>query len=1544
MAAPQKVIPYKGIELDNNELDMDEFKAYFIRNLDFEVNDNSRIAQDHGSNAYEFTPLEANTKYSDLDLPAGMNYVVGFHYVPELNHGFVFGWNSNNDHFIYRINGNNGSFDMVSVSSCWNFKLDPKHFICLSRATHSIVKRLNPVTDVNEDIVYITTTDNDNDLRFFCPEDLIATDSFSLSIPYFTRKPSYDERCNWFNLGVPSPMDCIGMTPVSRDVDDEEDQAKQTTINYKGYQFRLRNIDQYNRPSEYGIISDTFFNVIGNSCIASSSGISRCWRLKFSAGNPLVNQIQINFRNCIGNVKGQSLTTDWYRHTTINKYNDCQDKNWWEREIANPWLEKYMFEIGSGATPEEAKATTDKLNLLKYNAIDHTFEYTFCSDKDCVPIDVDLTNRLENPLALKASTVFPLGNGHAVGRLTKGFEPLDCAELDKVVYGVELPSDDLCTNIKNRKIVIYAVIFSPNNDVPTDLRYKNGSVIFSHTDCPDNNGIAYDQVLPKDQEGIIGHLKGTDYYCISKQYKYNFFTTDLSYTGLRYREETNGGIFGVIGDIPVQKWEFNVPPGKYRFHLSSHKDSPQDDYKNTSTNFIGLTSLDVNNIGNLVNEQRELIIDVCTDDYELKATPIMIWDLTNVGSNGCTRASDAASAITGYLREDDTENRPISKAVFRTSQDADVYKCTHTDHNGYYFATRQGRLLKGFLYGYKNCIANQLLATTRETRDQPKWWHRFDILHAYTKTSGGTYPTKDRVIAKGKIVLCSDSNVGVPGVIVNLTNAGVTYTDQNGEYRIPMHDLGAGGIRTEQIIISQRPGCQILACQDDCVYCFENKFVSTTPCGPAERIVSVTNYTVRVSYKENKGPKMGGRNGIAMFLHDWMGRRSFAQTNEEHYVDIPSFQLTKKYGFSRITFNLNGALFPQWVRKVTFGVTDNLNWDDDLTWVAERIQFIDNTGKTNTAAPTQIRLYYESLNEYNKQNDYSTNTAWQFLTTENESVQGDIVEFLAKSDGTPYDKKVTALVKYNKEGRYIQIDYSDDLSDLKDGTLIKLIRPKNCEVEQFYYEVCPSIDVINGVAQVQQGYINYFDSYILSRQIPVPVAKSGTTTNEDGEIIDTETSENQIVPYPFFFEHHSPSDTWGAYCRNKGRVGVKNPHERQRLLRMDIDVSNVLANDGVLNGLHFFDEKDSIRFDEQEWGGIVLCIPEINTILVLCEYDNFITSWNDDSVRVDPATGQIVANPASQRFSRPERKIGNNFGCQLDDINTVRKKEGQIMFLDSSKAAIVAHNYAEAVDVTLSTDTKGGYKSYIAALVNHISNWNRENPNNKKYTHAVIDPKTNKYLFTHATIKQSSVDYINNSKEWDVTKCDTIAIDIYTKALRHFASFVPEYYGAMERDRYGQQLISFRIGEAYRHHEMNYSESIYNRFYGVDVDKVIEVVYNIDREKVKKYLWSEVYCKQHLFYIDRVVTESGQLSRLMPLWWERREKFFSADFKCDLNTIADTNLVTETGVNKLLDGDLLYGRWLRARYVGVSAAKNAYCELSALVAFMVGSEKSGLKS
>ncbi len=426
MPVGQKIMPYKGVELDNNELNIDEMRAVFLKNLTHDVNDNARISTDQGANAYSWTPLESNQRYCNLNLPDGRNYCVGFFYAREINQAFVWGWNSNGQHFIYRINGDPGNCQMVLVNPCLKLTLDPRYFIAEARCAVQIVSRFNKVTGIFDKIAYIIYTDAKEDQKFLCPDDLIATNGYDpINFPYFETNDPDCDRCTWYNLGRPTPMGCLSVTPIARDPEDEEDRTKANLINYAGWQFRVKFFDQYNRGTEHGIISDQFFNQIGNSCLSNSSGLPRCLRLRFPAGCPLDNQIQISFRKNSGKGKGFPVDPDWYRFTLFNKYNDCETNNWWERTINNPWQVEYDQQISDGASPTEAEEAAYAKGLMRYHPSDNTFEYTFCADKECAPIPVDETNRVENPLPLNSGTVFSLKKSIALGRNRRGFEPMD---------------------------------------------------------------------------------------------------------------------------------------------------------------------------------------------------------------------------------------------------------------------------------------------------------------------------------------------------------------------------------------------------------------------------------------------------------------------------------------------------------------------------------------------------------------------------------------------------------------------------------------------------------------------------------------------------------------------------------------------------------------------------------------------------------------------------------------------------------------------------------------------------------------------------------------------------------------------------------------------------------------------------------------------------------------------------------------------------------------------------------------------------------------
>lgn len=1502
MAINQKAIPYKGTDYDSNENFIEEFKAFFMKNVTNSTNSNPGSTISEGDNMNAFTPLESNTLYCAVTLPAGANYACGFKYFKSVNQGFVCVHNSNGDHLIYRLKCDTGTCEIVYKKSCLNFQLVPGNFIGESRMSLETTCRFNKVTGLDEQVLYLILVDDYNDQRMICVEDAIATNSFDpVLFPYFSVVDGNCNPCYNINLGLAQNLDCIGITPVPRPVPGDPGYAADSllpnkTVN-KGWQFRIKYTDVWKRGAEHGVISEKYIPVVGGACITGSDGLPRCFKLIFKAGCPIVDKIAVEFRNCNGNVKGLSVESDWFEYDIINKYNDCDDVNWWERTIA-----------------------TDPNQGWTYNALNNTIEYIFCANKDCKPLPVNETNRNENYLPLTSGGVAPLNKGISLSKNTRNFEPLHCDELDKVEFTVEPPvSTAGCQNNKLRKVVIYGVLYSFYNDAIVNLRYRDNKIVWGVADCPNNNPFAYHQTLPiaadgTKQEGIIGYMAGTKHYVISKQYVYNHNT------GLEHAVPIGGGVPGRT----VQRWEFDLPPGKYVFRVASHLSLPTDDYQKTSTNVFGQTSWGA--MGFVGTQAKEIMIDACAGDVEIKAEPLLIYDLTRTGNKG--GCGNASNVTTGYIYEDEIEKRPIELAIVAPNQGS--IASFYTDHNGYYFAASKDRGIQTTIRGRKNC-AYVNLAVGSISYDTAGSWHKHDVLYAYHGASA--YLSKDRATVKGKVVLCSDNTIGVAGVAVVLTNGAAGITGTDGFFRIPAHDKGNSATRNDNIVYSQNGTCIIMACGVDCDFCMLNANVTIPACTGTDRVITVANRQVNINGYNKKGPHMGGRYGIGVVLHDWLGRETYVQIREHHYVNIPSLQQTLVYDYSKIFFDITGLVLPLWVKRLSFFITDNLNEDDWMTWVAERVTYVDNTGKLNNAAPTKIRLYYESLAEYNKQGDLSTNTVWDFIAADEKTrITGDYIEFLANGDGVIFPKIIREPVTYDKIGTFLTVPYSEDLKLLKDGALIKLIRPKNCEVKQFYYELCPMIYVVNGVPQTLTGELKFFDSFLLTRQIPVPVTISvvnGTVT--------TSVTENQLRNYPFLFEHPSPSDFWGDHCHTRGRVSVENDLQNKQCRNTEICVGKALTLDNLVNGLNYFDSDDAVVFDEQEWGSITAHFSDVGQVLVICRNKNFMVPFNDTNIKVD-AQGKVYAPSAADRFGRPQKISGGDYGIDQFDINTLSRLDDVIMGLDTLNAELVIFTFggAKAAFPT-------GAKAWLSANIKAMMVYNNAIGANKMYFHGVIDSKPAglEYILTIARINQVSADYTNQYDEIKTGVNDTIVVNISNKTFRGQRSYTPELFGAMPGDIGGGELIAFKFASAWKHHFMNIANPSFNNFFGVQCESIFEFVFNIDNTKSKFYMWLELYCKEVLLYADRIKTASGQLSRIMPLWWEKRDKFWAADFKCATNTVADTQLPVQTGVNALLDGDVLYGTWVRVRIRPQAKDRGKYFEFVSLICFMNGSEKSG---
>lgn len=1504
----QGIVPLLGVDLNTDESYIGERNAVFMRNLETKASNNSAAVTEQGGNELAFTPLLGNEEVPDLPLtyPSEEYFPNGTFQHRERNHGYVMLHHINGQHVLYRINGNNGSVQKVFEGIELNFQKDPRYFIHkVGRVVAFVFNRANPKTGLNEEITQLVFTDGYQDVFSLFVEDCIATNGFDAQLhPYFQ---GFD-RNEYIRLGLPEPVGCISAVAIPRDTEDPAEAGKSNLINFRPWQWMIRFIDVWGRPSEYGYPSDQFILSAGSDCLASSTGLPRSVRLTLPAGNPTVDKIELLYRNSIG----EDLSTGWLLYDTIEKYNNCEDKQWWERAIRSS---------------------------LNYNADRNTIEYVFSGDREHEPVSQAAALRNQNYLPLSSSSVVTMNRRIALLNNKRGYEPMDCDQVKRLGLGIEPAPASVCGTAKAYKVEIYGLIWNYADYEPCPIKLKDGKPVFGLADCPGsaiqaNNATMYGQTLPEQQEGIIGYLAGTQLHTISKQFAFDYTSKEEIFVGMQYKGENSFTQQAAQRKVfPVQKWEFNLPPGEYVFRIASHRSAPSDEYAKTSTTLGGYMPLTKDGIPNTFDiaqyESNEIVIKVTDSDIKLLDSVFVIWDVTNKGKNCST--NDRTSFVEGYVYEDEKNQRPIERA--RIDWDAGegglgVWP-RYTDHNGHYFVFTLARRLRARIFGIKNSLANQLLVESDRTRNSEGGLYKFKKHYLYAGSV--EYPESHRYTVKGKIVLCGNEQIGMPGVLLVMRNGQTAVTNNKGEFSLFAHFYGdTFNIRTEDLIISQRGGCPIIACGESCNYSFPHISSSSPVFSDANRIIDVGILSVQVKNVNIQGPQLGGRYGIGMVLQDWVGRKSFVEMDDSHYVDVPTIQQSGSFRYPKIRFNLQFVEFPSWARYVSFYATPNLNYDDFISWAVDRVQLVDNTGKVNNVAPTSIRLYYESLGEYNKQKNFSSNTRWQFISSEdNQPVLGDVVEFVCKGDGTLFPPGLTALVQYDKEGKYIQVDFNEQLREVGENTLIKIMRPSKKQEKQFYYSVCKQIKITNRKAEQLSGYVNIVDSYMQNRQIPVPIEVTKTEVDQDGNEIETKEFENQLRTYGFTFEHHSPSDLWGDHASNRGKVNVVNPYARTQFFRTEIAPSSSATSEGYFNFLHYFKDSDRVLMDEQEWGGITAGVTDVNTMLCICEHDNFVVGFDDNRVFVNE-NGQAVVRSAAAGIGRPDRKIGSNYGCQSWDINTIALDKGRVFFMDSAQRCLVLHNFNQAVPIS-----ENLISSWLRSSISDVQK-SRQPSIRPKYFHSVIDPKRGTYLLTKSYLNSTRNEWVNQLPYPSISDPETVSVLLEgEQPIFRFVSFAPQMYLPLQGDFRDKQLFSLCAGELWYHYDLQPQSPKFNNFFGIECEPYVEVVFNAEPGESKLFLYTEVVCKEVLLYADRIETEAGQISRLMPKWFNRFERMWAAAFLCALNTDRDANISRETGANVLLDGEQLHGRWIKVRYTVKDRDRNKYFELVVLNGYYI---------
>jgi len=1486
--AGQKFIS-TGVDVDTSPQYLKSDMAYLLKGIELGwILTNDGKAQ----NDLELKPAESNYLYCSVDLPAGKNIVIGYFYYAESNEGYVVVFNSNGNHLIYRIIGTSQTAQVI-----YKFPVNfpgivdqPSYYFSEGRIAMKSLCRYLP--DGSKELykeLYLVNKKVDN-LRIVV-EDSVATNFFTT--PFFTPKnPCCDYPHQIIKSGVPTPNDQINIVPIPVTADDKN---KQNTTLFKMIQFRILDENAWSQRSEHGIISDQYFNSLAG-CSRDASTQPHCAWLETKVPCPEIVKRIIEIRTCQlqNNTSGTdgNIYSAWKEAFTIDLYDKSNvNLKWYERTYDTNNKEFEFFDDG-------------KRMRIK-----------FCNNRECKPIALS-DIRDQNPAPINSGTVASIGKELMYGDNENDLPAFPKEDIESIK--LELVKNASC-EVKFSRVKVYAVVHNYDDKVNNPI-YSNSdgvigfggfgkiflddrlyeSAVFSPGKGLTEDG-GYGQRFPDGVKGFRAILAGTKYSAESTQYLWT--PADFTEVGVyAFSNDFRAFMKEILpGEkILVQCFDFGlIPCGKYMFRICSHDDIPGMQLENTSTFYSETQSWNdyKNSFYVDYNRVKEIFIDTTSGaDYDsLQDDKVaVIQDLTYPGDN--------AFAVRGYIFEDELSKQPIELLNVRKSRGSDNVVGL-TDHNGFFFWTTQyGEDYRIQLFGRQKCDYGTMIAKTAVKKK--KGTTLVPDVYATVMYPNYAKDLCNRYFLTGKISECLTGG-GIEGIAVVLGRTKPVFTNSKGEFKITAHYMDGRG--SDKIIASVTGGCYIVNCECKPVD------IETTVIQPQcnncnESISSIGQFSLKTIVA--KGFPKGSRIQIGMTGYDWLGRRTYIQTSEKLFIDIPSEQEQGDETYPSLKVILPNT-FSETIcknfRKIVFSFSKNTNYEDWITWAADQVKFIDNAGNENKNNPSKVQIWYRSLNEYNILRGLNTNTTWSIIDTNNNSRVGDVVEFIKSADGVYFPPNTIGNVQYDKDGTYFVIDYDESLRDLKDGVKFKLKRLYECETAKTFYEYSFPINFCgtgciprNDKGEpVKEFILDGFSSYAIPRQIPVVTDVITNVPATDGGTQQQITQTKKIKVYPFTFEHHSPSDTWGDHCNNGGRINFINPYEGKRCDRNQVLLTGSLnqANDGAINYLHYFSLTDEYVIDEQGWGGIIaLLVRDDGQLLLVCEQTTFSFRYNDDRATVDE--NGYIRLPIKSIFSKPERNPSFNFGCQLADVNTIRRNASFVTYLDSQKQAFVIHDFNQAIDVS------DGIQSWLIPAIKDVIE-----SNGNKFWHVSFDLRLNRIFLTKFNKLNST--YTNDDIDLSITNPETWGFDFVQKKWRQY-HFTPEYFGNMFGDKKDNQFFSFKDALPYAHHNSKDPSDKFLNYFGIQCKPVIGISVNEGGSIEKYFTGTEVYCKEILFIIERIETSMGQKSKLYSGAWVTAAGMSYAAFLCDI----ENNNIGDNAIDDfLLDGEPLYGKWMKTLYV-----------------------------
>lgn len=1392
------------LNLDKHLSDLTDKEAAYILNHTSLLN----IRSGKGGNLGPGKPLPANYKACDITQPAGETYTVGGYRSPLTKEVYSWHYNSNGVHYILRTS-NNGC-DIVYYDGCLEVSAEPRHSIENFRAYLAIEKIC-----ANRDGKQLIWVNGIGDINQLDVEASIATNNFTT--PFFDRCAN---ECAHIKMCVPDPCECLQAEWVPTAV---ADISLSNMMLDSPFQFIFKHVYYDGRESEWSSPSTTYYQ--STKGCDTTAGFSRCIKLRVPVGNPFVDRIKIGFTTQASDETGALI---WYETEIVEKYkkyNNAQEK-WYDRDLAE---------------------------LANYSDTDCSFDYYFCNDRQRIPIDPQEISRVYNPIPRDVQGLINIREAIGFYNYVQGNCPIDKIQTEKFNITPDCSQAAQVCNTEYATITVRAIVINQEDNI-AGLVFREGSVLNEPDDItvPAYFGTmthtysnTYGQKFNDTTRNFIAYIDGTDYWGEMKQWEASNGFSNNTEKGVISLPDSFLDLFPVSFVSAVSQYalslknsskylyqeaKIRVPKGQRGvIRIASHfQTSGAGSNQNTSTNVMGVFDIrdyvNGNNPYPITDQTvEEVEFDTCNGDVELFQT-LFIRDESVDKAGG--------SAYSGYVK--DSNDRPVEGAIV-TYQDSSFLG--YTDHNGYYHFYKDGADNADiYIWVEQDCGAFQIVKTTTITGSE------------------GVTTSLDFTITEGNYENDMYANVVVPvrdcngnpisGIRVSLTGSKYTITDSAGNATFKVRNYTARD-RFVRAFALNYSGCFTKDCSDACNPCMPTSGVLLPACFSGVPTVTMGTLVLNIAslVSEINGLKAGGRYEWAIVIKGDCGRISAAYPR--NFTNIPKTQEKGYLGFCEFAYDGTGMILPSWGKCLQILRSKNLN-NYELQWKVD---------KKETTADGKIKLTIQSLNDYNAQYGFQTNTTYQW-------VKGDRIEFIYNGDGSILTTAVNGVLNYLVLNPYNDVDISGEQNDanffnqlllegdaklngITEGAIFELQRPLPATSEQIYYSICASIPIVNGQLVYPTGTFSTFDTFLVNR----------TITSQSGSFVGT-------------FEHHSPNDFWGNRVSDAGKRYVANRFENERRYGRNISINSPT----VVN--RFGDLVK--RFEAPEQGDITaMTIIDGKIIMAICENDNFLAQSADELVRVG-SDGIIRALPPDAIISDADPKIYGAYGCQYDDIGSVYFGDGFAAWVDSNKNVDVSHDFNAAKNISYGK-TESYFRIRCRAKENHNSV--QTDPLNKFRWATGFNFSTGELYRTLKTLRLLS---INNEIRPFEKLNDTLIYHPDSQEYLGFASFTPEYFSQFDLNTdEGCAFVSYSQGVPYIHPVIT---DRFNEFFGIACDEVIWVTINKEPNKVKRAMAIEVKSEKRWFSKEVTTSLPNFISEIPPIKWKRENEKWSAGFLFNKNS------------------------------------------------------------